>query len=175
MSSSFDLSPVDRITVGTVGPTGKRAFYLQARQAGQLVTLKIEKQQVGALAQLLGELLSDLPSVGALPEELDLEEPVLPEWAIGAMRVEYDPSVDQVVLVAEEVQLVDEEGEPIDDEDDGRGMARFAATREQIAAVAIRGTALVSAGRPPCPLCGFPLDPAGHSCPRTNGHRPPTL
>jgi uncharacterized repeat protein (TIGR03847 family) len=173
MSSSFDLSPVDRITVGTVGPTGKRTFYLQARQAGQLVTLKIEKQQVGALARLLGELLSDLPALGELPDELDLEEPVLAEWAIGSMRVEYDPAVDQVVLVAEEVELVDEEGEPVSD--DGQGMARFAATREQIAAIAIKGTALVEAGRPPCPLCGFPLDPAGHSCPRTNGHRPPTL
>ena len=32
---------------------------------------------------------------------------------------------------------------------------------------------LVEAGRPPCPLCSLPLDPAGHDCPRTNGHRPP--
>jgi hypothetical protein len=22
-------------------------------------------------------------------------------------------------------------------------------------------------------MCGLPLDPAGHECPRTNGHRPP--
>jgi hypothetical protein len=29
----------------------------------------------------------------------------------------------------------------------------------------------VSAGRPPCPLCGLPLDTEGHICPRQNGHR----
>ncbi len=172
MSSSFDLSPVDRITVGTVGPTGKRTFYLQARQGSQLVTLKMEKQQVGALAGLLGELLADLPSVGTLPDKLDLEEPVLAEWAIGAIRVEYDSGADQIVLVAEEIDLVDEEGVPLAG---AGGLARFAATREQVAAVAIHGVGLVEAGRPPCPLCGYPLDPAGHSCPRTNGHRPPTL
>ena len=46
-------------------------------------------------------------------------------------------------------------------------------TREQAAALAIRGTELVEAGRPPCPLCGYPLDARGHVCPRTNGNRPP--
>jgi uncharacterized repeat protein (TIGR03847 family) len=29
---------------------------------------------------------------------------------------------------------------------------------------------VVRAGRPPCPLCGAPLDPTGHFCPRRNGH-----
>ena len=50
---------------------------------------------------------------------------------------------------------------------------RVALTREQAAAFAIHATRLVEAGRPPCPLCSLPLDPAGHDCPRTNGHRPP--
>jgi uncharacterized repeat protein (TIGR03847 family) len=36
-----------------------------------------------------------------------------------------------------------------------------------------RAQALVSAGRPPCPFCLQPLDPAGHICPRANGYRRP--
>ena len=36
-----------------------------------------------------------------------------------------------------------------------------------------RAQALVSAGRPPCPFCLQPLDPAGHVCPRANGYRRP--
>lgn len=36
-------------------------------------------------------------------------------------------------------------------------------------AFAARAIAVVQAGRPPCPLCGAPLDPAGHFCPRRNG------
>jgi uncharacterized repeat protein (TIGR03847 family) len=173
MSASFELPSVHRLTVGTVGPLGKRTFYLQARQDDQLVTLKLEKQQVGALAELLTELLDDRPAEGPLPtdEELALEEPVLAEWPVGTLRIDYDGESDQVVLVAEEVPQLDEEGEPVPT----GGIARFAATREQVAALALRGAALVKSGRPPCPLCGFPLDPGGHSCPRTNGHRPPTL
>ncbi|MGH9011673.1 MAG: DUF3090 family protein [Acidimicrobiia bacterium] len=36
--------------------------------------------------------------------------------------------------------------------------------------MATRGSAAVERGRPPCPLCGGPLDPSGHICPRLNGH-----
>ena len=39
-------------------------------------------------------------------------------------------------------------------------------------AFARRCAAVVSAGRPPCPFCGRPLDPGGHLCPRANGYRP---
>ena len=173
MSASFELSAVQRLTVGTVGPPGKRTFYLQARQDDQLVTLKLEKQLVAALAERLTELLEDWPARGPVPgdDALGLEEPVLAEWPVGLLRIDYDRDSDQVVLVAEEIAQLDEEGEPVD----SGGIARLAATREQVAALARRGAALVTAGRPPCPLCGYPLDPGGHVCPRTNGHRPPTL
>src|SRR5438270_323014 len=84
---SFDLPSVDRLTVGTVGPVGQRTFYIQARQADQLVTLKVEKQQVSALAQFLGGLLADLPAVGALPDDMELEEPAEEEWAVGTLQI----------------------------------------------------------------------------------------
>ena len=173
MSASFELPAVQRLTVGTVGPVGKREFYLQARQDDQLITLKMEKQQVGALAQALAAILEDLPPLAPLPPgvELELEEPVLAEWAVGSLRIDYDRDLDQIVLVAEEVLEVDDEGEPIVT----GGMARMAATREQIAALAERSAALVAAGRPPCQLCGYPLDPEGHTCPKTNGRRAPKL
>jgi len=32
-----------------------------------------------------------------------------------------------------------------------------------------RAVQVINAGRPPCPLCGRPLDPQGHICPRKNG------
>lgn len=165
MSSSFELGEVDRITVGTVGPTGERIFFLQARRGPELVTLKLEKSQVAALCTYLGELLQNAPRPGHLPDDLELEEPAVPEWAVGTLAVTYDGGVDRFLLAAEEM------GE----EEDDLGEARFVLTREQVAAMAIRGTLLVAAGRPPCPLCGYPLDAKGHRCPRTNGHRPPTL
>lgn len=182
MSASYDLPHVDRLTVGTVGPPGQRTFYLQAREGEQLVTLKLEKSQVAALAERLGSLLQDNPATSAIPEfaETELEEPVLAEWAVGTLGLSFDVDDDLVVLVCEELTAgggVGEEGDEglgDDDDDESRGaVARFGATRGQIAALAMRGAQLVIGGRPPCPLCGYPLDPRGHSCPKTNGHRPP--
>ena len=50
-------------------------------------------------------------------------------------------------------------------------MLRVRLTAAQAREFADRAQAVVSAGRPPCPFCGLPLDPAGHVCPRQNGHR----
>jgi uncharacterized repeat protein (TIGR03847 family) len=162
MSPSHDLPAIDVLTVGAVGPPGKRVFYLQARGTGQLVTLKLEKQQVAALSQAVLELLADLPPPGPLPTALELEDPIHPEWVVGAMALgAYDETTDRALLVAQEAV---EEGEPPGE------VARFGVSREQLAALAQRGLELVAAGRPPCPLCGRPLDPTGHLCPRSNGH-----
>ncbi|MGH9096946.1 MAG: DUF3090 family protein, partial [Acidimicrobiales bacterium] len=49
MSDGYDLSDLDRFTVGTVGPVGQRLFLIQCRQGPQLLTVKIEKQQVSVL------------------------------------------------------------------------------------------------------------------------------
>ncbi|MGH9131455.1 MAG: DUF3090 family protein [Acidimicrobiales bacterium] len=160
-----DLPFLDRLTVGAIGQPGERAFFLQAGQGERLLTFKIEKTQVAALAQYLGRLLGSISRPGQVPEAPELDPADPPEWAVGTLGLSYDAETDRVLLVIEQAVGEDESGET----------ARLGATREQAAALAIRGTQLVEAGRPPCPLCGYPLDPSGHACPRTNGHRPPKL
>jgi len=163
VSPALDLGDLDRFTVGAEGPVGRRTFLVQCKSGDALVTLKAEKQQVSVLAEYLGRLLHDLDRPENLPVDLELEEPSEPHWVIGTLGVSYDDTLDRIVLVAEELVGEDEDGD----------MARFTVTRAQAAAFAVRATSLVESGRPPCPLCGGPLDPSGHLCPRTNGHRPP--
>jgi len=185
---SFDMANPDRLTVGAEGEPGHRMFFLQARQGAEVVTLKMEKIQVAALSAWIAKTLEDLPALGHLPEDDELEPEVFvePAWAVGSLGGSYDADSDRIMLIAAELtEEEEEEGEEGDEEEDddedvelllGRGAtARFLATREQMAALAIRATRLVEAGRPPCPLCGYPLDPSGHQCPRTNGFRPPRL
>jgi uncharacterized repeat protein (TIGR03847 family) len=57
------------------------------------------------------------------------------------------------------------------DEPDGPDVLRVRLTPEAAQAFAERARRVVAAGRPPCPLCGLPLDASGHICPRQNGHR----
>jgi uncharacterized repeat protein (TIGR03847 family) len=170
------MPDVEWVTVGTVGEPGKRTFYIQARQGSELVTLKVEKQQVAALAQFLAEILSDLPAAEEVPSEetLPLAEPVEAEWAVGGLQIAYDTSADRIVLVAEELGGDGEDDARTDPPSEDRGTARLGLSRGQAAAIVRCGWDLVNAGRPRCNLCGHPMDPEGHSCPRTNGHRPPT-
>jgi uncharacterized repeat protein (TIGR03847 family) len=162
VSTSFELPEVDHLTTGTVGPPGQRVFYLQARGGQQLLTLRLEKTQVAALVAYLSALLADLPPPDDLDTDMDLIEPVVEEWIVGSLGVTYDEDDDRVTLVAEELVEEGEEG----------ARARIVATRDQIAALSLHGASVVQAGRPPCQLCGQPLDPEGHVCVRLNGHRP---
>ena len=164
-----------------MGPPGGRVFYFQARQADKLFSLKLEKEQVLFLAGGLSEVLADLASPAAVPSEsdLELEEPVEAEWAVGSMQLAYDSGTDRVVLMAKEVGDSDEEDGPPDEASSkpgaaGTATARVALTRDQAAGVIEHGKRLLRGGRPPCPLCGYPLG-IDHSCPKTNGHRPPAM
>ena len=174
MSTSFELDDVDHLTTGTIGPPGQRVFYLQAAQGDQLVSLRLEKTLVAALVRYLGALLADLPPAGPLPTELELREPVVAEWVVGGLGASYDEQADRVVLLAEEMVATEPVGDELVAEEHEGAVARFGATREQVAAFAMHGAGVVEAGRPPCPLCGQPLDTEGHVCARLNGHRPQT-
>jgi len=183
MSESFELEAPDHFTAGAIGPPGQRVFYLQAREGGLLVTLKTEKEQVNALADYLAGLLDKLANAPAPARATDaLLEPVDPAWTVGSLGVGFEQDKNRVVIVAHELveseEDDDEENEESEDpepeaaesaEDEGAA-ARFHITPVQAASFVERARALVRAGRPICPMCSQPKDPAGHVCPRSNGH-----
>ena len=175
MSPSFELDSPDHFTAGAIGPPGQRVFYLQAREADNLVTLKCEKEQVAALGEYLGGLLARLPgSAHSAGEKTDLLRPVEAAWPVGSLGVGYDGERDRILVIANE--RVEEDEEEVEAEKSGAAepaSARFAITRAQAAAFVERAQSLLRAGRPTCPMCGAPKDPAGHVCPRSNGHMVP--
>ncbi|MBT5138335.1 MAG: DUF3090 family protein [Acidimicrobiaceae bacterium] len=158
MTKSFDFSEVEFFTVGTLGPRGERAFFLQGRASGELISLKVEKQQVSALADYLDQVLEDLPEVEQEPlaigvADLDLREPVVPAFTVGGLGVAYASDEDRLVIMAEELLETDEPDE------NETARARFLLRRDQVANWIERAREIVSAGRPPCPFCGTPLQP----------------
>jgi uncharacterized repeat protein (TIGR03847 family) len=186
MTESFDLRDPERFTAGTVGPPGQRVFYLQAIQEGACVTLRLEKQQVMALCEHLSSMMADLPEVvaeDAGTESWSLVEPVDAAWTVGAMGVAYEQRDDRIVVVAEELLVVDADDldddldEDLEDLDllgidhldiDAPATARFHIRRAMVPGFIRHGLTLTAAGRQDCDLCGRPMDPAGHPCPRLN-------
>lgn len=168
----YELDPVTHITTGFIGRPGQRVFYLQAIKDREVLTLLVEKQQVEALAQgieqFLRELHEKIPALAEASNRYDeaamqLKRPVDPLFRVGQLGLGYDAERDLLVMVAQEVVA---EGREVDE----AASARFFATRAQMRALSHYGLSLVKQGRPTCPLCGQPIDPEGHFCPRSNGH-----
>ena len=172
----------DRFVAGTVGEPGSRTFFLQARDGERVVSVALEKAQVAVLAERLGELLSELDrrgvadipgSVGEAADTAPLDEPLVESFRAGSLTLGWDGG-DGLVLI--EARAQDEDGEPVDPDDDddededGPDLLRVRMTAAATRGFIERAAMVVASGRPPCPLCGAPLDPRGHICPRRNGH-----
>jgi uncharacterized repeat protein (TIGR03847 family) len=173
MAEEIDLQPLSHITTDAIGSPGKRVFYVQGWQGSRTITLIVEKIQIQSLAvgleQFLAEIqqkFPDLPEASAdfLEEKMHIQPPVDPLFRVGELGLGYDADRDLVVLVTRE--LLAEEQEP----EEGR-VVRFWCTRSQIRAMCHWGMEVASRGRAICPQCGEPMDPAGHFCPKRNGHK----
>ncbi len=191
----FFYEQPDRFVAGTVGQPGQRVFFLQATAAGRTTSVALEKTQVEALAERIDELLDEVvrrsggnASVPAVaPAELSdtapLDTPVEEEFRVGTMALAWDTTAERMILEAQALVELDADAELssedleaaeemlLQDEENGPPMLRVRLTGAQARSFAKRALEVVSAGRPPCPLCSLPLDPEGHVCPRQNGYR----
>jgi uncharacterized repeat protein (TIGR03847 family) len=190
----YDYGLPDRFVAGTVGQPGNRTFFLQARRGGSLVSVVLEKVQVAVLAERLTLLLAEVARLGVpVPEALTpadddtapLDEPLVEAFRVGTMTLTWNGDGDEIVVEARaqiEIDEDDEEDDEVeddereeeleiaDDDPDGPDLVRVRLTPTRARAFAERALRTIAAGRPPCPLCGQPLDPAGHLCPRRNGY-----
>jgi len=169
----IELDPVSHITTDAIGKPGERVFYLQARSADRVVTLLIEKAQVISMAAGVAEFLEELAgqypdlveaSADYVEESMRILPPVDPVFRAGDLGMAYDAERDLVCLIAREIlnnDMTEESAREV----------RFWCTRAQIKACVSWGQVVVNRGRPICPQCGEPMDPAGHFCPKKNGHK----
>ena len=191
----------DRFVAGTVGQPGERTFFLQAREGNRITSVVVEKQQVSVLAEHLDKVLDEVlrrsgpaaqvPPAHNKPTDTDpLDAPITEEFRVGTMTIAWDAEIRRIVI--ELFSNVDSDIADDEDDVDDLGLSAAAAAAlegndevnaDEVFVVKItpgyardfvaRAQALVAAGRPPCPFCLQPLDPAGHVCPRANGYRRP--
>jgi uncharacterized repeat protein (TIGR03847 family) len=174
----MDIAP-EIFTADYTGQPGERTFFIQSQSEGATLSYLLEKQQVAVLAEKMREVLilvdPEDPVVEATPErdpQMALSAPIEPEWRVGTIGLAYAEDADRVVL---SMHPIEEEGseepeQPSVPEPEDFAV-RFVISREQTRSFVLHALAVVSEGRPICQLCGLPMDPSGHKCPASNGHR----
>lgn len=172
-----EFSWPDRVVVGTIGPPGGRTFYLQVRAGKQIVSIALEKQQSALLAEKVDEILDQLITVEGNPFSIptstpielvdnDQLEAVQEQFRTGNMSLGWDPTTAQVVIEAYPLSDVDAEDDesPLEDGADEPEMLLVRMPVGTARAFSKRTREIVAAGRPMCPLCGYPMDADGHVC-----------
>ena len=181
----IDFDPPDRFVAGTVGPPGQRTFFLQASEGPRVTSVVAEKQQVVVLADRVNDLLDHFAGGEAaddvaaeVEDNAPLDTPIEDEF-----RVRHDePGLGRRAAAVVILECHDGDGDGrarrggdpviVEDEDaDATARSSGSSSAPARPARSPAAPALVSAGRPPCPFCGGPLDPTGHVCPRANGYK----
>ena len=174
MGNVIELNPVDFVTVGTIGPKGKRTFHLQAGQDNRIVSFTIEKEQAQALSAAIAEMLDDIEAQDLAKTEADfshldmeLREPIEPLFRIAQMGLAYEANENKIILVAQELvpqpddaaeddadidELEDRDAEDAFDLFEGGDgepqVVRMWCTREQMRALSLHAMDTVKSGRP---------------------------
>ena len=168
----YELDPVDAIAIAAVGEPGHRRFFLLAAGLGRTLTLACEKSQIQALVVRLHQMMEAqgvetkgraAGTSGLLPGD--------PEWQVAELGLGYHEARKMFVLVASQAPV---EGEVAGAEPPAgdNPSVRFWLSHRQAADFSQQAEQVITSGRPLCPRCGLPMDPAGHPCPVSNGARP---
>ncbi len=174
----LDFGRVDRLEAEAIGEPGQRTFRLRVSSAQRTASLWLEKEQLQALALALMRLLVQMgqpeyiPAAGALPNPLaPFPDEASLDLKVGRLGLGLDQTEGNIVLFVYESGEEGEEEpeEPEQPETDAVMACRAAPAQCRDLVAMIEG--IIGAGRPICRLCLGPIDPEGHVCARSNGHR----
>ena len=163
----YPLGGLSSIQPVTFGQPGQRTFRLDLNAGPAFCSVWLEKEQLLQLGVYLKELVERLSDDDKGKESFPKEAPwsggeTSLDFKAGQMMLSHDAESNSFYLEAHERET--EEGtEELDS-------VSFWITLPQAQALFEESLKICAAGRPTCFLCGQPINPDGHACPRANGH-----
>ena len=150
-----------------MGEPGQRTFHLAIVAGRGSCTVWLEKEQLFQLGIYLQDTVQSLSE----DDRTRSSEPREPEWTGEGADIDFKAA--QILLSHDaptnSFYLLAYEGEDPESGEEETSVS-FWITTEQANALAEDALRICAAGRPRCFLCGLPINPEGHVCPRSNGH-----
>jgi len=156
-----DFGPLDELKPEAIGMPGNRRFRILLRQGRRIACFWMEKQQLGALADAVSELLSqveggqgvtDPPTVNSFPEPFEVEAQT------GRLALGYNEATDLFLLLLFDLETELSIQENAADVEEAEASAtkmsptlRCEATRSQLERFYGQAAQVIQSGRPPRP------------------------
>jgi uncharacterized repeat protein (TIGR03847 family) len=159
-----EFSSVTEVRPEAIGEPGQRTFRVLVDSGSSSAEVWLEKEQLLHLALAIQQLLAAIPehrdALGEAPTQREAPGLTHLDFKVGKLALGHDSGSGLFMI----------DSHDIESEDEDPATVRFWLSRPQARAFAEESLRVCAAGRPICPLCGGPIDPTGHICPRVNGH-----
>jgi uncharacterized repeat protein (TIGR03847 family) len=182
-SERNDFGEAELLDVEAIGQPGARRFRLFALgRQGRGASLWMEREQLEALAVAIDRVLAQVSGRMVLRPEAQAVSAPAPhapsdfpkhpdvEFQVGQMQIGYDEDDDRIVLRASPLEVTERDGE-LEVNEDAEPAFAVALSQPHATRLSIHISAVLSGGRPRCPLCGRPMN-GGHICEKQNGYHP---
>ena len=168
VKSATSWAPSNRCPPRPLGSPGAAHFRLAAEAGRAQSYIWLEKEQLFQLGLYLQQAVRQLgdSAMGkdSAPQEAPWTgDPLEQDFHARQMQLQYDQDANCFVIHAFE-------GDEDDPDAGAQTSVSFWMTMTQTSDLADEALRICAAGRPPCFLCGAPIDPDGHRCARANGH-----
>ena len=158
-----EFTQVTGLRAEALGEPGKRTFRILVAGASSSAIIWLEKEQLFQLGLAIQRLMATVSDDQDGPTtRLEDESPIPSNLDFKVFKLVLGHDAGNGLFV------IDAHGE--EDEDEETSTARVWASSDIAREFSEEALHVCAAGRPLCPLCGGPMDPTGHSCPRVNGH-----
>ena len=168
----FALGRISQVEAATFGQPGQRTFRLELHSGSAYCALWLEKEQLFQLGVYLRDYVAGL-SAEEKEKESAPQEPGWPggeasiDFKAGQMFLSHDRETNSFYMQAHERETEEVQEESSSEEAESISFWMTLTQASELAEAALR---ICAAGRPTCFLCGQPINPEGHVCPRSNGH-----
>jgi uncharacterized repeat protein (TIGR03847 family) len=161
--AKYELGGVLQVSPEALGQPGKRTFRILLQSTNASAALWLEKEQLSELALYLQQILASSTTNPSDVTQPELESSGVADkidFKVGKMSLAHDTTHNTFLITAYDIEGPDED----------RPIVSFWLTVRQGHDLAKDALRVCAGGRPYCYLCGRPIDPDGHVCPKANGH-----